>query len=111
MSTPPIPENSQPERNVVAVPWRDELAQQPDDDACDDHTDEIHRRPLSPDLDGLVPQRCRHTRPAQGSTPAGTMAHLRLVDPSLNTCGTASTFRTTSVTGFHAARGHGHRHR
>src|SRR5215207_10919205 len=31
-------DNSEPERDVVAVAWREELAQQADDDACDDHT-------------------------------------------------------------------------
>src|SRR5512132_1635483 len=41
-------DNGEPERNVVAVARREELAQQADDDACDDYTDDIHRRPLSP---------------------------------------------------------------
>src|SRR5215213_7524721 len=40
-------DNRKPERNVVAVAWREELAQQADDDACDDHTDDVHLRPLS----------------------------------------------------------------
>src|SRR5215216_5026458 len=48
-------DNGEPERNVVAVAWREELAQQADDDACDDHTDDVHRRPLSPVGDGLAP--------------------------------------------------------
>src|SRR5215204_6392673 len=39
-------DNGEPEWNVVAVAWRDELAQQADDDAGDDHTDDVHRRPL-----------------------------------------------------------------
>src|SRR5215207_8883199 len=41
-------DNRKPERNVVAVPRREELAQQADDDACDDHTDDVHRRPFHP---------------------------------------------------------------
>src|SRR3712207_4879215 len=41
-------DNREPERNVVSVARRDELAEQADDDACDDHTDDVHRRPLSP---------------------------------------------------------------
>jgi len=68
-------ENSKPERNVVAVAWRDELAQQADDDACDDHTDDVHRRPLSPVGDGLVRRRCGSTRPAEGSIPAWQPLH------------------------------------
>src|SRR4030095_13838278 len=48
-------DNGEPERNVVAVARREELAQQADDDACDDHTDDVHPRPLSPVGDGLVP--------------------------------------------------------
>src|SRR5215218_10044713 len=40
-------DNGEPERDVVAVAGREELAQQADDDAGDDQTDDVHRRPLS----------------------------------------------------------------
>src|SRR5215218_3279295 len=66
-------DNGEPERNVVAVARREELAQQADDDACDDHTDDVHRRPLSLVGDGLVralrerSPRGRRLKPAWGS--------------------------------------------
>src|SRR5215216_2835567 len=41
-------DNGEPERNVVAVARREELAQQADDDACDDHTDDVHSDPFHP---------------------------------------------------------------
>ena len=66
MSTPPIPHTTgKPERNVVAVAWGDELAQQADD-AGDDHTDDVHRRPFTR-WDGLIPWHCRSTRLAEGA--------------------------------------------
>src|SRR5215207_8873410 len=64
-------DNSQPERNVVAVPRREELAQQADDDAGDDHTDDVQRRPLSPVGDGLGSTAFASTRPPKGSIPDG----------------------------------------
>src|ERR671913_1721825 len=39
-------DNGEPERNVVAVPRREELAQQADDDAGNDHTDDVHSDPF-----------------------------------------------------------------
>src|SRR5215216_7946680 len=70
-------DNGEPERNVVAVAWREELAQQADDDACDDHTDDVHRRPLSPVGDGLVPA-LREYSPRPTAHPAwGIIAYLR----------------------------------
>jgi hypothetical protein len=39
-------DNGEPERNVVAVPRRKELAQPADDDAGDDHTDDVHSDPF-----------------------------------------------------------------
>src|SRR5215207_8191911 len=63
-------DNGQPEWNVVAVAWREELAQQADDDACDDHTDDVHRRPLS--LLGRPGSTAfASTRPAEGSIQLG----------------------------------------
>ena len=35
-------ENGEPKRGVVSAAWRDKLTQQPDDDACDDHSDYFH---------------------------------------------------------------------
>jgi hypothetical protein len=63
-------DHRQPEGNVVPVPRREELAQQADDDACDDRTDDVHRRPLSPVGDGLVPALPEHS--------PGLTAHARI---------------------------------
>src|SRR5215203_772869 len=79
-------DNRQPEWNVVAVAWREELAQQADDDAGDDHTDDVHRRPLSPVGDGLVPRRSRVPVRARAQSQMAIMAQLRVADHSLNTC-------------------------
>src|SRR5215211_3048518 len=63
-------DNRQPERDVVAVARGEELAQQADDDACDDHTDDVHRRPLS--LLGRPGSTVfASTRPAEGSIQHG----------------------------------------
>lgn len=35
-------ENGEPKGGVVSAAWRDKLTQQPDDDACDDHSDYFH---------------------------------------------------------------------
>src|SRR5215218_4236261 len=84
-------DNGEPDRNVVAVARREELAQCADDDACDDHTDEVH-------IDSFTcwgrscSRRCGSPRPAEGSNQQGIIALLRFADPSLNTRGTASTF-------------------
>src|SRR5215216_1776412 len=78
-------DNGEPERNVVAVAWREELAQQADDDACDDHTDDVHRRPLSSVGDRFVPRRGRSTRPAEGSIPDGNYVTTEVRGPALNT--------------------------
>src|SRR5215207_6378155 len=40
-------DNGEPDRDVVAVAWREELAQQADDDAGDDHTDDVHSDPFT----------------------------------------------------------------
>src|SRR5215207_8992472 len=63
-------DNGQPEWNVVAVARREELAQQADDDAGDDYTDDVHRRPLS--LLGRPGSTAfASTRPAEGSISDG----------------------------------------
>src|SRR5215211_4442796 len=74
-------EDGEPERNVVAVARREELAQQADDDAGDDHTDDVHRRPLS--LLGRPGSTAfASTRPAEGSIQLATMAQLRVAGHS-----------------------------
>src|SRR5215207_735389 len=75
-------DNRKPERNVVAVARREELAQQADDDAGDDHTDDVHPRPLSPVGNGLVPRRSRVPVRPRAQSQMATMAQLRVADHS-----------------------------
>src|SRR5215207_4011242 len=59
-------DNSQPERNVVAVARREELAQQANDDAGDDHTNNVHSDPFT-HWERPYSLDCGSPRPAEGS--------------------------------------------
>src|SRR5918994_171976 len=59
-------DNSEPERNVVAVARREELAQQADDDAGDDHTNNVHSDPFT-HWERPYSLDCGSPRPAEGS--------------------------------------------
>ena len=69
MITPPTPQTMSQERNVVAIARREELAQQADDDARDDHPEDVHRRPFHL-LGTALFRHCASTRPGRRLNPA-----------------------------------------